>query len=122
MKDTARVLGACTTPSSTVASNRKSSKSWPSLPAPVFNGLTDEYHPTQMIADVLTMREHADKPIHEISYAYLGDARNNMGNSLLLVGAKLGMDVRICAPKALWPHDDLVALQKYAEEAAHASP
>ena len=84
---------------------------------PVFNGLTDEYHPTQMIADVLTMREHADKPIHEISYAYLGDARNNMGNSLLLIGAKLGMDVRICAPKALWPADDLVArCKQYGEE------
>ena len=75
---------------------------------PVFNGLTDEYHPTQMIADVLTMREHSDKPLHEISYVYMGDARNNMGNSLLLVGSKLGMDVRICAPKELWPHDDLV--------------
>ena len=76
---------------------------------PVFNGLTDEYHPTQMLADVLTMREHSDKPLHDISYAYLGDARNNMGNSLLLVGAKLGMDVRIAAPKELWPHDELVA-------------
>ncbi|MBB3196976.1 ornithine carbamoyltransferase [Roseateles terrae] len=72
---------------------------------PVFNGLTDEYHPTQMLADVMTMREHSEKPLHQISYAYLGDARNNMGNSLLLVGAKLGMDVRIAAPKALWPHD-----------------
>lgn len=76
---------------------------------PVFNGLTDEYHPTQMLADVLTMREHSDKPLHDISYAYLGDARNNMGNSLLLVGAKLGMDVRIAAPKALWPNEELVA-------------
>ncbi len=75
---------------------------------PVFNGLTDEYHPTQMLADVLTMREHSDKPLHDISYAYLGDARNNMGNSLLLVGAKLGMDVRIAAPKALWPVDEFV--------------
>ncbi len=75
---------------------------------PVFNGLTDEYHPTQMLADVLTMREHSDKPLHEISYAYLGDARNNMGNSLLLIGAKLGMDVRIAAPPALWPDPDLV--------------
>ena len=75
---------------------------------PVFNGLTDEYHPTQMLADVLTMREHSDKPLHDISYAYLGDARNNMGNSLLLIGAKLGMDVRIAAPKALWPLDELV--------------
>ena len=76
---------------------------------PVFNGLTDEYHPTQMLADVLTMREHSDKPLHEISYAYLGDARNNMGNSLLLIGAKLGMDVRIAAPKALWPAPELIA-------------
>lgn len=75
---------------------------------PVFNGLTDEYHPTQMLADVMTMREHSDKPLHDIGYAYLGDARNNMGNSLLLVGAKLGMDVRIAAPKALWPHAELV--------------
>ncbi|WP_042269417.1 ornithine carbamoyltransferase [Paraburkholderia heleia] len=84
---------------------------------PVFNGLTDEYHPTQMLADVLTMREHSDKPLTQISYAYLGDARNNMGNSLLLVGAKLGMDVRIAAPKSLWPHDDLVAdCKKFAEE------
>jgi ornithine carbamoyltransferase len=73
---------------------------------PVFNGLTDEYHPTQMLADVLTMREHSDKPLTAISFAYLGDARNNMGNSLLLIGAKLGMDVRIGAPKALWPNDD----------------
>jgi ornithine carbamoyltransferase len=76
---------------------------------PVFNGLTDEYHPTQMLADVLTMREHADKPLHDISYAYLGDARNNMGNSLLLIGAKLGMDVRIAAPKLLWPSEEHVA-------------
>ncbi|RQN39413.1 ornithine carbamoyltransferase [Paraburkholderia tropica] len=84
---------------------------------PVFNGLTDEYHPTQMLADVLTMREHSDKPLTQISYSYLGDARNNMGNSLLLIGAKLGMDVRIAAPKSLWPHDDLVAdCKKFAEE------
>lgn len=68
---------------------------------PVFNGLTDEFHPTQMLADVLTMIEHCDKPLSEISYVYIGDARNNMGNSLLLIGAKLGMDVRICGPKAL---------------------
>ena len=84
---------------------------------PVFNGLTAEFHPTQMIADVLTMREHSDKPLHDISYAYLGDARYNMGNSLLMIGAKLGMDVRIGAPKALWPTDELVAQCKaFAEE------
>ncbi|QVX15710.1 ornithine carbamoyltransferase [Pseudomonas congelans] len=84
---------------------------------PVFNGLTAEFHPTQMIADVLTMREHSDKPLHEISYAYLGDARYNMGNSLLMIGAKLGMDVRIAAPEALWPHTDFIAQCKaFAEE------
>lgn len=76
---------------------------------PVFNGLTAEFHPTQMIADVLTMREHSDKPLHDISYAYLGDARYNMGNSLLMVGAKLGMDVRIGAPRELWPAAEFVA-------------
>ncbi|OEO23251.1 ornithine carbamoyltransferase [Pseudomonas sp. J237] len=85
---------------------------------PVFNGLTDEYHPTQMLADVLTMRENCDKPLHDISYAYLGDARNNMGNSLLLVGAKLGMDVRIAAPKELMPDPEFVA---QCEEFAKAS-
>lgn len=85
---------------------------------PVFNGLTDEYHPTQMLADVLTMREHSDKPLHEISYAYLGDARNNMGSSLLLIGAKLGMDVRIGAPKELWPNSEHVeTCRRFAEEA-----
>ena len=62
---------------------------------PVFNGLTDEFHPTQMLADALTMREHAEKPFHEIKFAYVGDGRNNMGRSLLLLGAKLGMDVRL---------------------------
>ena len=84
---------------------------------PVYNGLTDEYHPTQMIADVLTMREHSDKPLHQISYAYLGDARNNMGKSLLLIGAKLGMDVRIAAPRALWPSEEHVnACRAFAEQ------
>ncbi|MGH8435248.1 MAG: ornithine carbamoyltransferase [Pseudomonas sp.] len=84
---------------------------------PVFNGLTAEFHPTQMIADVLTMREHSDKPLHDISYAYLGDARYNMGNSLLMIGAKLGMDVRIGAPKALWPTPEFIAQCKgFAEE------
>ncbi|MDC2825200.1 ornithine carbamoyltransferase [Rodentibacter pneumotropicus] len=79
---------------------------------PVFNGLTDEFHPTQMLADVLTMIENCDKPLSQISYVYIGDARNNMGNSLLLIGAKLGMDVRICAPKALLPEDSLVKMCK----------
>jgi ornithine carbamoyltransferase len=76
---------------------------------PVWNGLTDEFHPTQVLADVLTMREHSGKPLEKISYCYLGDARNNMGNSLMVGGCKLGMDVRLCAPAHLWPDTDLVA-------------
>src|SRR4051795_1832058 len=76
---------------------------------PIWNGLTDEYHPTQILADVLTMTESSDKPLSQISYCYMGDARNNMGDSLLIGGSKLGMDVRLCAPKHLWPDDELVA-------------
>lgn len=75
---------------------------------PVFNGLTDEFHPTQMLADVLTMKEHSDKPLTQIAYAYVGDARFNMGNSLLLIGALLGMDVRIGAPENLWPNPTII--------------
>jgi ornithine carbamoyltransferase len=75
---------------------------------PIWNGLTDEYHPTQILADVLTMTESIAKPLTQISYCYIGDARNNMGDSLLIGGAKLGMDVRLCGPKHLWPTDDLV--------------
>lgn len=76
---------------------------------PVWNGLTDSFHPTQMLADVLTMSEHCPKPLEQIAYAYVGDARNNMGNSLMLTGCLLGMDVRICAPESLWPSSDLTA-------------
>jgi ornithine carbamoyltransferase len=75
---------------------------------PVWNGLTNEFHPTQTVADVFTMTEHTDKHLTDIAYCYLGDARNNMGNSLMVMGSKLGMDVRLCAPEHLWPHDDLV--------------
>jgi ornithine carbamoyltransferase len=70
---------------------------------PVWNGLTDQWHPTQMLADILTMRDHASKPLDRVSYCYLGDARNNTANSLLVTGALLGLDVRIAAPKVLWP-------------------
>jgi ornithine carbamoyltransferase len=76
---------------------------------PVYNGLTDASHPTQMLADLMTMQEHSDKALPRIAFCYLGDSRNNMGNSLLLVGALLGMDVRICGPKALWPDGAVVA-------------
>jgi ornithine carbamoyltransferase len=75
---------------------------------PVWNGLTDEFHPTQILADILTMREHSTKPIEQIAFAFLGDAANNMGNSLLIGAAKLGMDVRLVAPRIRWPHDELV--------------
>ncbi|MFR9798181.1 ornithine carbamoyltransferase [Streptomyces sp. MS06] len=76
---------------------------------PVYNGLTGTAHPTQSLCDVFTMREHSAKPLTDISFCYLGDARNNMGNSLLSMGALLGMDVRIAAPRTLWPDDQLVA-------------
>ena len=75
---------------------------------PVWNGLTDEFHPTQVLADFLTMDEHSKKHITDVSYCYLGDARNNMGNSLMVGGAKMGMDVRLCAPKHIWPEESLV--------------
>lgn len=74
---------------------------------PVYNGLTDEFHPTQILADMLTMREHCAKPLRQTAFAYVGDARFNMGNSLLLGGALLGMDVRIGAPRHLWPSETL---------------
>ncbi|KPJ77318.1 MAG: ornithine carbamoyltransferase [Deltaproteobacteria bacterium SG8_13] len=79
---------------------------------PVWNGLTDEFHPTQMLADLLTAREHCAKPLDRIQWAYLGDARNNVGNSLLIGSAKMGMDFRAVAPKALQPDKNLVAEAK----------
>ncbi|WP_417883687.1 ornithine carbamoyltransferase [Vibrio rumoiensis] len=76
---------------------------------PVWNGLTDEFHPTQILADFLTMQEYSqDKPLNEVSFAYLGDARNNMGNSLMVGAAKMGVDIRLVAPKAFWPEESLV--------------
>ncbi|MBC7125876.1 MAG: ornithine carbamoyltransferase, partial [Bacteroidales bacterium] len=75
---------------------------------PVWNGLTNEFHPTQILADFLTMREHSSKPLSEVKFCYLGDARNNMGNSLMVGAAKMGMDFRACAPKACWPNEELV--------------
>jgi ornithine carbamoyltransferase len=83
---------------------------------PVYNGLTDEFHPTQMLADTLTMRENSNKPLEQIAFAFLGDAHSNMGRSLLETGAMLGMDVRIVAPKEVWPADEFIA--KHRERAA----
>jgi ornithine carbamoyltransferase len=79
---------------------------------PVYNGLTDEWHPTQSLADVLTMREHSQKPDAAISLVFLGDTRNNVARSLLVTGALLGSEVRLVGPEALWPPDDVVGIAK----------
>jgi ornithine carbamoyltransferase len=79
---------------------------------PIYNGLTDEWHPTQILADFLTFREHISKPLAEVVFCYLGDARFNMADSYLIGGAKLGMDVRIASPKSLWPRDEIVELAR----------
>ena len=87
---------------------------------PVYNGLTDEWHPTQMLADFLTMGEASRKPYDAISYCYMGDARSNMGRSLLVMGAIMGSDVRLCAPRELWPPDEIqqIARQRAEESGA----
>ena len=109
MKDTARVLGRMY---DAIEYRGYAQATCEELAAhagvPVYNGLTDEFHPTQILADVLTMIEHSTKPLERISYCYLGDARNNMGNSLLAGGAILGMDVRLAAPKSCWPEQSLI--------------
>ncbi|WP_119165289.1 ornithine carbamoyltransferase [Algihabitans albus] len=117
MKDTARVLGRMY---DAIEYRGFAQETVEELSAyagvPVFNGLTDEFHPTQMLADLLTMREHSDKPLHDISYAFVGDARSNMGHSLMIAGCLMGMDVRIAAPKANWPSDEfLKPARKLAE-------
>ena len=110
MKDTARVLGRMYDGIEYRGFAQKTVEELAQYSGvPVWNGLTNEFHPTQVLADFLTMREHAGKPLNQVSYAYLGDARFNMGNSLLVGGAKMGMDVRIVAPKALWPAQERVA-------------
>jgi ornithine carbamoyltransferase len=79
---------------------------------PVYNGLTDEWHPTQTLADFLTFREHIPKPLDEVAFCYLGDARFNMADSYLVDGAKLGMDIRIASPRSLWPREEFVDLAR----------
>ena len=109
MKDTARVLGRIFDAIEYRGSAQANVETLAAYAGvPVYNGLTDEFHPTQILADMLTMREHCDKPLHEIAFCYLGDARNNMGNSLMVGACKFGMDVRLCAPEHLWPAEDLV--------------
>lgn len=79
---------------------------------PVWNGLTDDYHPTQILADFMTIQEHVNKPLDKVKLAYLGDTRNNVGNSLMIGAAKLGMDFSAVAPSSLWPREDLVKEMK----------
>ena len=119
MKDTARVLGRMYDAIEYRGASQHTVEELAVYAGvPVFNGLTDEFHPTQMLADVLTMTEHCSKPLSNIAFAFVGDGRNNVANSLLLIGAKLGMDVRIGAPPELWPHEDHVSM---CEEFAAAS-
>jgi ornithine carbamoyltransferase len=107
MKDTARVLGRMYDAIEYRGFGQENVDELAAFSGvPVFNGLTDEFHPTQMLADLMTMREHSDKPLSDISYAFVGDAHSNVGHSLMIAGCLMGMDVRIGAPKSLWPSDD----------------
>jgi ornithine carbamoyltransferase len=118
VKDTARVLGRMYDAIEFRGYTEKAADElaeWAGVP--VYNGLTDDWHPTQILADFLTFREQLPKPLNEVTFCYLGDARFNMADTYLVAGAKLGMDVRIAAPKSLWPRDEIVALaNEFAEE------
>jgi ornithine carbamoyltransferase len=118
VKDTARVLGRMYDAIEYRGFAQETAEqlaAWAGVP--IYNGLTDEWHPTQILADFLTFREHLGKPLSEVRFCYLGDARFNMADSYLIGGAKLGMDVRIAAPKSLWPRDEIVqAARTVADE------
>jgi ornithine carbamoyltransferase len=113
VKDTARVLGRMYDAIEYRGFGQdvaEELKRWAGVP--IYNGLTDEWHPTQILADFLTFREHVPKPLGDVAFCYLGDARFNMADSYLAGGAKLGMDVRIASPKSLWPRDEIVELAR----------
>jgi ornithine carbamoyltransferase len=108
VKDTARVLGRMYDAIEYRGFAQETAEDlarWAGVP--VYNGLTDEWHPTQILADFLTFREHLSKPLNEVVFCYMGDARFNMADSYLVGGAKLGMDVRIASPRSLWPRDEI---------------
>jgi ornithine carbamoyltransferase len=116
MEDTARVLGRMYDGIEYRGAAQENVETLASYSGvPVWNGLTDEWHPTQSLCDMLSMREHSHKHDEEISFAYLGDARNNVGNSLLVAGAMMGMDVRMVGPREQWNHEDVV---KHAQDIA----
>jgi len=113
VKDTARVLGRMYDAIEYRGFGTSSAEElaqWAGVP--VYNGLTDEWHPTQILADFLTMREHVAKPLGEVAFCYLGDARFNMADTYLVGGAKLGMDVRLASPRSLWPSDEVLSLAR----------
>ena len=113
VKDTARVLGRMYDAIEYRGFAQQTAEDlakWAGVP--VYNGLTDEWHPTQILADFLTFREHVAKPLNEVVFCYLGDARFNMADSYLVGAAKLGMDVRVCSPSSLWPRDEIVELAR----------
>jgi ornithine carbamoyltransferase len=117
VKDTARVLGRMYDAIEYRGFGQDTAEElarWAGVP--IYNGLTDEWHPTQILADFLTFREHVSKPLNEVVFCYLGDARFNMADSYLIGGAKLGMDVRIASPKSLWPRDEIVELARSVAE------
>ncbi|MFD4797395.1 ornithine carbamoyltransferase [Streptomyces anulatus] len=122
VKDTARVLGRMF---DGIEYRGDSQEAVEELAAyggvPVFNGLTDDWHPTQMLADVLTVTEYREGPVTGTAFAYLGDARFNMGNSYLITGALLGLDVRIVAPEAYWPDEAVVARARELAEVSGAT-
>ncbi|MEU1037617.1 ornithine carbamoyltransferase [Streptomyces sp. NPDC005907] len=121
VKDTARVLGRMFDAVEYRGDSQAGVEEFAAYAGvPVYNGLTDDWHPTQMLADVLTMTEHSDKPLDGIALAYLGDARFNMGNSYLVTGALLGMDVRIVAPRAYWPAEEIVTRARELAERSGA--
>jgi ornithine carbamoyltransferase len=115
VKDTARVLGRMYDAieyRGFAQGTAEELRQWAGVP--IYNGLTDEWHPTQILADFLTFKEHLGKPLSEVTFCYLGDARFNMADSYLVAGAKLGMDVRIASPKSLWPATEVVELAEAA--------
>ncbi len=118
MKDTARVLGRMYDGIEYRGFSQQEAEELAQYAGvPVWNGLTDEFHPTQILADFLTMQEHSHKPLSSVSFCFLGDSGNNMGNSLMLGAAKMGMDIRLAGPKACWPHQEHIeASQAVAKE------
>ncbi len=113
VKDTARVLGRMYDAIEYRGFGQETAEElarWAGVP--IYNGLTDEWHPTQILADFLTFQEHVPKPLGEVVFCYLGDARFNMADSYLIGGAKLGMDVRIASPESLWPREEIVELAR----------